>query len=112
VSIAGSRLVSPDVTATSTMPDGSSAALDTASVVLVAEGELEVGVWEAGPGTDADVEADEIFVVLSGAGSVTFADGSRIELRSGTLVRLQAGDRTTWEVTERLRKLYLTGWGR
>jgi len=45
--------------------------------------------------------------VLAGAGSVTFADGSAITLRPGVLVRLHEGDRTTWEVTERLRKLYV-----
>ncbi len=66
-----------------------------------------MGLWEAGPGTDTDVEADEVFLVLSGAGTVTFEDGSAITLRPGALVRLRAGDRTTWEVTQRLRKLYV-----
>jgi uncharacterized cupin superfamily protein len=108
VTIAESRLVSADIAATPTAPDGSSSALATASVPLVAEGQGEVGIWEAGPGIDTDVETDEIFVVLYGSGSVTFADGSRIELRPGTLVRLRAGDRTTWQITERLRKLYFT----
>ena len=47
-----------------------------------------VGLWEAGPGVDVDVESDEIFIVLSGAGTLTFDDDS-------------------WVITERLRKLYL-----
>ena len=50
---------------------------------------------------------DEVFLVLSGRGTVTFADGGAIDLRPGVLVRLHAGDQTTWTVTERLRKLYL-----
>ena len=45
--------------------------------------------------------------MLSGAGTVTFDDGSAIELRPGVLVRLHDGDRTTWTITERLRKLWL-----
>ena len=68
---------------------------------------VEVGLWEAGPGIDTDVEADEVFLVLSGAGTVTVADGSALDLRPGVLVRLHEGDLTTWRITERLRKLYL-----
>jgi len=70
-------------------------------------GDVEVGLWEAGPGTDVDTEVDEVFLVLSGGGTLTFADGSAITLCPGVLVRLQEGDRTTWEITERLRKLYV-----
>ena len=68
---------------------------------------VEVGVWQLTPGEVTDVEVDEVFVVLSGAGSVTFEDGSRLELGPGAVVRLEAGDRTTWRVTEPLRKVYL-----
>ena len=46
-------------------------------------------------------------LVLSGAGTLTFVDGRTIELRPGVLVRLREGDRTSWEITERLRKLYV-----
>ncbi|WP_307855827.1 cupin domain-containing protein [Kibdelosporangium banguiense] len=54
-----------------------------------------------------DVEREEVFLVLSGSGAITFADGERIELRPGVGVRLRAGDRTTWQVDTPLRKLYL-----
>jgi uncharacterized cupin superfamily protein len=70
-------------------------------------GGTEVGVWELTPGTVTDVEADEVFVVLSGHGILTFEDGSSLGLRAGTVVRLVAGDRTRWEITETLRKVYL-----
>lgn len=70
-------------------------------------GTAEVGIWELTPGVVTDVESDEVFVVVAGRGTVTFADGSSIELRPGTVVRLVAGDRTTWEITETLRKVYL-----
>jgi uncharacterized cupin superfamily protein len=104
--IASTRLLSADVHTESVEPDGLSAPLSTAVRALV-EGELEVGIWEAGPGTDTDVAVDEVFVVLAGAGTVTFEDGSVVELRPGVLVRLHEGDRTTWEISERLRKVYL-----
>ncbi len=107
--ISSARLLSADLHAESLDPDGASQALATASRALLgAAGEVgEVGLWEAGPGTDTDTEVDEVFLVLSGAGTVTFEDGSAIGLRPGVLVRLREGDRTTWEITERLRKLYL-----
>jgi len=105
--LSATRLLCADVLTRAVEPDGASAALATATVTL-SEGEVEVGLWEAGPGTDTDTEADEVFLVLSGAGSVTFdEDGSAIALRPGVLVHLREGDRTTWTVTERLRKLYL-----
>jgi hypothetical protein len=104
--IATSRLLSADVHSETVEPDGVSEALSSATRALL-EGDLEVGIWEAGPGTDTDVEVDELFVVLAGAGSVTFADGSAVDLRPGVLVRLRAGDETTWEITERLRKVYV-----
>ena len=104
--LSASRLLSADVLSEPLEPDGGSAALHTAAATLAA-GAVEVGLWEAGPGTDTDTETDEVFLVLAGAGTVTFADGSALSLRPGVLVRLQEGDRTTWEITERLRKLYL-----
>ena len=35
-----------------------------------------IGVWEHTPGTSTDVEADEVFVVLSGSATVSFDDPS------------------------------------
>jgi len=100
------RLVSADVLTEPLTADGASEALRTTTAALVVA-EEEVGLWEAGPGVDTDVEADETFLVLRGSGRVTFEDGSAIDLRPGVLVRLHEGDRTTWAITERLRKLYV-----
>ena len=43
-------------------------------------GATEVGIWEITPGTVRDVEKDEAFIVLSGQGTVTFADGEVVEV--------------------------------
>lgn len=70
-------------------------------------GGVGIGLWEMAPGEDRDTEDDEVFVVLAGAGTVAFEDGSVVALRPGVVVRLTAGERTTWTVTETLRKLWV-----
>ncbi len=73
-------------------------------------GGLEVGVWEMTPGVVRDVESDEVFVVLSGAATVEFDDGTpALTLAPGDVVRLAEGAHTVWTVTKTLRKVYLTG---
>jgi uncharacterized cupin superfamily protein len=71
-------------------------------------GDVEVGIWELTQGTVTDVEVDEVFVVLAGDATVRFEGGPSIELHPGSVVRLKAGDRTTWEVRSTLRKVYVT----
>ncbi|WP_426519291.1 cupin domain-containing protein [Diaminobutyricibacter sp. McL0618] len=71
-------------------------------------GAHEVGVWEMTPGAMSDVEADELFVVVSGRATVEFVDtGAWMLLGPGDVVQLRAGARTVWTVTETLRKVYL-----
>jgi uncharacterized cupin superfamily protein len=79
-----------------------------ATATLAALGGMEIGVWEMTAGTARDVEAEEVFVVVSGQGTVSFDDGEQIELRPGIVVRLRAGDRSTWLITHTLRKVYLS----
>lgn len=67
----------------------------------------ELGFWQIEPGEVTDVEADEVFLVLAGAGTVSFSDGSKIDLSPGVLVRLHEGDETTWVIEQTLRKLYV-----
>ncbi|MCL2541201.1 MAG: cupin domain-containing protein [Nocardioidaceae bacterium] len=68
---------------------------------------LEVGTWELTEGTVHDTEVDEVFVVVKGRGTLTFADGEVIELHPGVIVHLNDGEQTTWTVTEPLRKVWL-----
>jgi uncharacterized cupin superfamily protein len=113
--MAADRQLSPDAVAEPLDP----LALDPATIragapaagirPLGEQGAAEVGVWELGPGIVTDIESDEVFVVVAGRGTVMFSDGSSIDLRPGTVVRLVTGDRTTWTITETLRKVYLAG---
>jgi uncharacterized protein len=81
----------------------------TAATALDEFGGLEVGVWEMTPGVMTDVEADEVFVVVSGSATVEFGDGSQsLRIGPGDVVRLAAGAETVWTVSETLRKVYLT----
>jgi uncharacterized cupin superfamily protein len=73
---------------------------------------LELGVWEMTPGTMSDVEADEVFIVLSGAATVEIdAFGGQpartLEPVPGDVVQLREGMHTVWTVTETFRKIYL-----
>jgi uncharacterized cupin superfamily protein len=82
----------------------------TAATALDEFGGLEVGVWEMTPGVMTDVEADEVFVVLSGSATVEFGDGGpMLHIARGDVVRLAEGAETVWTVIETLRKVYLTG---
>lgn len=76
---------------------------------LAEVGAATVGVWEMTAGTARDSETDEVFVVLSGAGQVSFEDGERIDLAPGVMVQLREGERTEWVITATLRKLYVAG---
>lgn len=85
-----------------------SGAPETGSTALGNFGACEIGIWEMTPGVMTDVEADEVFVVLTGAATVEFTDGSpALQLGAGDVVRLAAGTETVWTVTETLRKVYL-----
>ncbi|WP_350347843.1 cupin domain-containing protein [Agromyces sp. G08B096] len=87
-------------------PTTGSAVLDAGAAEAAAP---EIGVWEMTPGTMRDVEADEVFVVLSGDATVEFTDppGPPVELGPGSVLRLDAGMRTVWTVRGTLRKVYL-----
>lgn len=72
-------------------------------------GDTEIGVWEISPGVSTDVEADEVFIVLTGRARIEFTEPAldAIEIGPGDIVRLADGMRTTWSVRETLRKVYL-----
>lgn len=80
----------------------------SAVAVVDTEGDIEVGVWEHSVGESTDTEVEEVFVVVSGRGTVTCEQGGVIDLTPGTIGILPAGSRTTWKITETLRKVWIT----
>jgi uncharacterized cupin superfamily protein len=81
----------------------------TGSVVLGEFDGREYGVWEMTPGAMSDVENDEFFVVVAGAGTVEFIDDEVVlHLVPGSVMTLAAGTRTIWTVTQTLRKVWMS----
>ena len=74
--------------------------------LMQATGTTDLGIWEITEGTVTDVEADELFVVLSGSATIAFEDGPTLEVGPGDVCRLKAGQRTVWTVHATLRKVY------
>jgi uncharacterized cupin superfamily protein len=70
------------------------------------DGRIIRGVWQITEGTVTDVEADELFIVVSGKATVAVEDGPTFELAPGVLGVLARGARTTWTVHETLRKVF------
>jgi uncharacterized cupin superfamily protein len=70
-------------------------------------GGVSGGIWQITPGVVTDVEADEIFVVVSGRATIEFEDGPTIEVGPGDACVLERGARTRWTVHETLRKAYV-----
>ena len=58
------------------------------------------------PGVCADVEADELFVVLAGRATVDIAGGDRLELTPGSVGVFAEGTETVWTVHETLTKVF------
>ncbi|MEJ6488343.1 cupin domain-containing protein [Leucobacter sp. USCH14] len=78
-------------------------------------GGAELGVWELRGGTVTDTEVDEIFIVLSGGASIELLEvpgapeeaGRVFDVAAGDIMRLAAGTRTRWTVTDHIRKVYV-----
>jgi uncharacterized cupin superfamily protein len=68
---------------------------------------VTVGVWEHSVGVSRDVEAEEVFVVLSGKGRVFVEGGDVLELAPGVVGKLVPGAVTRWEIDEPIRKIYI-----
>jgi uncharacterized protein len=66
------------------------------------------GVWECTPGEfDSTRNGDtELMYFLSGAGTITSADGTVHEIRPGVVLVAPDGWRGTWDIRETVRKVY------
>jgi len=69
---------------------------------------LNVGVWEATPGSfPASRDGyDEVFVCLSGRATITGDDGVRYDLSAGSVLFTPSGFTGRWDVSEAFRKVY------
>ncbi len=74
---------------------------------IAAPAGFDVGVWAHTAGVSTDVEADEVFVVLSGRATIEFTDGTVLEVGPGDVGILPAGASSRWTVHEDLRKVYV-----
>jgi len=69
---------------------------------------LNVGVWEATPGSfpAARDGYDEVFICLSGVATMTGNDGVRYDLSAGSVLFTPAGFTGRWDVSNTFRKVY------
>lgn len=68
-----------------------------------------VGIWEMSTGIAQFDDEEELFVVISGAATLTFTKtGETVEIGPGSIVRLYDGQQTRWEVRETIRKVYVS----
>jgi uncharacterized cupin superfamily protein len=63
--------------------------------------------WECEPSTfEWSYDTDETAYVLEGQVTVTCPDGQKVEIGPGDLVRFPQGLSCTWEVKQKISKLY------
>ena len=69
---------------------------------------LNVGVWEASPGSfpAARDGYDEVFIGISGSATMTGNDGLRYDLSPGSVLFTPSGFTGRWDVSETFRKVY------
>jgi uncharacterized cupin superfamily protein len=68
----------------------------------------ETGIWECAAGPSHwTLETNEFVHVLSGSMTVTADGGEPVELGAGDTILFPLGWSGTWEIHERLRKLYV-----
>lgn len=58
---------------------------------------------------DWEYDEDETFYVLEGKVKVNTDDGEEVEFEKGDLVTFPQGVKCTWDVKERIRKVYKFG---
>lgn len=63
--------------------------------------------WECEPSTfDWEYDTDESAYVLEGKVKVKTEDGQEVEIKKGDLVHFPKGTKCTWDIIEKIRKVY------
>lgn len=65
------------------------------------------GIWQAEPGTHANLPGQETVVILAGKATVTGQNGNSIDVEAGDLVFIDAGEVATWTIHETIRKVFV-----
>lgn len=75
---------------------------------LVDDGELQIGVWAAAPGTfgGSTGASDEVMLMVAGRATVAYADGS-FDLVPGALWSTPHDWDSQWTVHQEIRKMYV-----
>ncbi|MFJ6415282.1 cupin domain-containing protein [Paeniglutamicibacter sp. NPDC091659] len=83
--------------------------LQEASREIWSADSLEVGVWEATPGTFTAFrdEYHEVCQILSGSVTITSEGGCGVLVGAGDTVVMPAGWKGLWEIHETVRKTYV-----
>ena len=77
------------------------------SAVLYADGGQKHGVWEAEPGVHREYQGQETVVILQGRATVEGGSGQTVEVGAGDVVICQPGEKMTWTVHEKIRKVFV-----
>jgi uncharacterized cupin superfamily protein len=85
------------------------ARLTCSEFAVIAEKNVEAGVWECSPGVwRRQVLQAELCHFVSGHAFFTPENGERIEIRAGDAVFFPPNSRGVWDVRETIRKSYVT----
>ena len=82
----------------------------TLSFYEAEDGSVAAGVWECPP-CKVDIDnypVNEMMTIISGALIMTNAEGVEETFGPGEVVFVPKGSKLTWQITERLRKYYMT----
>ena len=74
------------------------------------DGSDATGIWESPP-CKVDIDnypVNEMMTIISGALILTNSEGVEETFGPGEVVFLKKGSKLTWQITERLRKYYMT----
>jgi uncharacterized cupin superfamily protein len=84
--------------------------MSSRTIYAAADGKVDVGVWECTPGGWAIVDRPdtEVVRIVHGRGAITDADGTVHELHPGTVLTLPRGWSGRWDISETIRKVYIT----
>lgn len=107
-SIPGVERIDPRSVAVTVESVGNEASSPRAGFTQVASiDDMAVGLWDHTVGTSTHTEEDEVFVIVSGSVIVTEDGEEPITFGPGDIGILRSGARTTWSVTEALRKVWI-----